>query len=292
MVSVITVNYNGIADTRIFLDSFRKWVVNTDYEMIVVDNASTDNEAEILSQEYDWIRTIRSDTNLGFAGGNNLGIDVAAGDLLLFINNDIIIGSDFLSPLVDRLQKEEKTGVVSPRIVYPDQSLYYGGCKSINKYLTRIKYITGKDTTESGTATETALAHGACMMVKRDVIDKAGKWPEMYFLYSEELDWCLSIKDYGYKIWYEPQSLVCHTGSRSTGADSPLKYYYNTRNRFLLYKRHLIGQIWMEAFLYELGIAVPKRCITLVLSKKRKLIVPVLYGVIDALSNKFGKRRY
>lgn len=292
MVSVITVNYNGLNDTRNFLSSFRQNVRSADYEMIVVDNGSRTDEAQILSEEFDWIKTIRSEVNLGFAGGNNLGIKASEGAFLLFINNDIIVSSDFLQLLVSRLTSDSMIGVVSPKIVYSDGSLCYGGCKPLGKYLIKIKYITDNSDPQVNIASETPLAHGAAMMVRREAIENAGDWPEAYFLYSEEIDWCLAISRLGHKIWYEPESVVCHIGSQSIGKDSPIKYYYNTRNRFLLYKRNLKGITRLLSTLFELTIAVPQRCINLVTDKKYSFLKPVISGVVDALTNRFGKRRY
>jgi GT2 family glycosyltransferase len=292
MVSIITVNYNGLKDTRNFLASLKQNIDNADYEMIVVDNGSVQNEAIILQDEFEWAKVIRSEENLGFAGGNNIGIDNANGNFLLFINNDIIISSEFLTSLINRLSSDEKIGIVSPKIVYSDNRLCYGGCQPLGKYLIKINYITDNRNPQTNLATETSLAHGAAMITKREVIEKVGKWPENYFLYSEEVDYCLTIKRDGYTIWYEPESIVCHIGSQSTGKDSPLKYYYNTRNRFLLYKRNLKGITKIISTLYELAIAVPQRCINLALSKKYSLLKPVLLGTMDAIANRFGRRRY
>ncbi len=292
MVSIITVNYNGLEDTRDFLTSLKQNIGNTDYEMIVVDNGSTQDEAKILQNEFEWIKAIRSEKNLGFAGGNNIGIDNAKGDFLLFINNDIIVSSNFITPLINRLSSDKKIGIVSPKIVFSDNRLCYGGCKPLGKYLIKINYITDNLNPQVNIATETSLAHGAAMMIKKEIIEKVGKWQENYFLYSEEVDYCLTIKRSGYTVWYEPQSVICHIGSQSTGKDSPLKYYYNTRNRFLLYKRNLKGMAKIISTLYELAIAVPQRCINLALSKKYSLLKPVLLGTADAIANKFGKRRY
>lgn len=292
MISIITVNYNGLEDTRNFLSSLRNNVSFADYEMIVVDNGSRQNEAELLSSEFDWIKAIRSENNMGFAGGNNLGIDNATGDIFLFINNDIIISSDFIAPLVNRLSSDNRIGVVSPKIIYSNGPLCYGGCKLLGRYLIRINYITDNSDPQTNVSAETALAHGAAMMIRKEITEKVGKWPEAYFLYSEEVDYCLAIKRKGYTIWYEPKAIVCHIGSQTTGKISPLKYYYNTRNRFLLYKRNLKGATRILSILFELAIAVPQRCINLVVNKKAKFLKPVITGVLDAMLNRFGRRRY
>ena len=108
MISIITVNYNGIVDTRNLLNSLCINIVDIEYEMVVVDNGSKENEAELLQQEFFQIKAIRSDVNLGFSGGNNLGVKYSKGDYLLFLNNDLIITSDFITPLLDIFSQKEK----------------------------------------------------------------------------------------------------------------------------------------------------------------------------------------
>lgn len=142
-ISVITVNYNGLSDTRVFLESFRKEIQEVDYEIIVVDNASVNNEAKILEDEFEGVICVRSDVNLGFSGGNNLGVQYSTGELLLFMNNDIIIKSNFISPLLERLSEDKNIVAISPQIRYMDNTLCYGGCEPIDKYLLRIHYLSG-----------------------------------------------------------------------------------------------------------------------------------------------------
>src|SRR5690606_21150773 len=155
---------------------------------------------------------LRSEQNLGFAGGNNLGIKKSTGDLLFFVNNDTILTSNCIEPLIEKFSTDEFIGGVSPKIKYfeaPD-IIQYAGYTAMNPYTARNKGIGNleKDVGQYDLATETFFAHGAAMMIKKEAIDKVGPMPEVFFLYYEEFDWCEKIRKVGYKIFYEPKSVI------------------------------------------------------------------------------------
>lgn len=291
MISIITVNYNGFVDTRNLLNSLYDNIAENEYEVIVVDNASKENEAELLQREFSWIKAIRSDVNLGFSGGNNLGVKYSKGDYLLFLNNDLIITSDFITPLLDIFSQKEKVGIVSPQILNMDGSLCYGGCEPIGRFLLRIHYLSGDPENGLPTPQEVSLAHGAALMIKRDILNSIGGWPDIYFLYSEEIDLSLHVNKKGYSIWYEPSSVVYHLGSQSTGKGSPLIYYYNTRNRLLLYKRNLEGIIRLLSIIYQLFVINSILSVKLVLLRQTALFKAVCVGSMDFLQGKFYQKK-
>ena len=115
-LSVITVNYNGFHDTCEFIDSWAATVFSVSYEMIVIDNGSTANEAALLQKTYPFIQAVRSEQNLGFAGGNNLGINLAKGKYLFLLNNDVCMVKDAIPLLIKRLLSSDKIAGVSPLI--------------------------------------------------------------------------------------------------------------------------------------------------------------------------------
>ena len=220
-------------------------------EVIVVDNGSKVDEAVLISQRYPQVKTIRSNQNLGFAGGNNLGIKAAQGRFLYFINNDTLLSlqtSDYKSQtsfqsLIDRLKSSEKIGMVCPKIrfAWANQPIQFAGYTSLSAITLRNQSIGfgEEDHGQYDKAHPTPYAHGAAMMVKREALEKVGLMPECYFLYYEELDWSMMFQRAGYNIWYEPACTIFHKESQSTGSDSPLKIYYITRNRFLFAKRNV-----------------------------------------------------
>ena len=127
------------------------------------------------------------------------------------------------------------------RFAWGNTPIQYAGYTPLSKITLRNSAI-GCGEADNGqydTPHPTPYAHGAAMMVKREVIDKVGMMPECYFLYYEELDWSMMIRRAGYDIWYEPACTIYHKESQATGQNSPLKSYYMTRNRLLFAKRNI-----------------------------------------------------
>lgn len=262
LLSIITVNYNGLKDTCELMESLP--LNDESLEVIVVDNASKEDEASVIAQRFPQVKVIRSKQNLGFAGGNNLGIQAAKGKYLFFINNDTLLRpqtSDF-RPLMNRLESSEKIGMACPKIRFSwgNQPIQYTGYTRLSSITLRNHPI-GYGEEDHGQYDKphiTPYAHGAAMMVKREVIEKAGMMPECYFLYYEELDWSMMIRRAGYEIWYEPACTIYHKESQTTGQQSPLRGYYITRNRLLFAKRNIKGGTLLLSYLYLIGIVAPK----------------------------------
>lgn len=291
-LSIITINYNGLADTCALIDTIP---FNDDsLEVIVVDNASIEDEAAIIERRYPQIQVIRSNTNLGFAGGNNLGIKAAHGKYLFFINNDTLLRpqTSDLIPLIHRLESSPKIGAVCPKIrfAWGDNPIQFAGYTPLSPVTMRNRAI-GFGETDQGqydTAHLTPYAHGAAMMVKREVIDKAGLMPECYFLYYEELDWSMMIRRAGYDIWYEPAVSIFHKESQATGQDSPLRTYYITRNRLLFVKRNINGIEKILSYIYIIGVVGLKDILKNLLRRRRDLAQATFKGICVFINSKFS----
>lgn len=242
-VSIITVNYNQTAATEALLDSIFDTNTYFSLEIIVVDNGSNNTPMGEWKRKYPPVNFIESAANLGFAGGNNLGIKEAHGEYFFFVNNDTVFTDDLVSILAATLDEHPEVGIVSPKIRYYDQpnTLQYAGFTPMNYYTARNNCIGNmeRDNGQYDNLTgETGFPHGAAMMVRREAIQKAGLMPEYYFLYYEEMDWCEQIKKAGYKIWVNMQALIYHKESMSVGASSPMKEYFMNRNRILFIRRN------------------------------------------------------
>ena len=272
LVSFITVNYDHPEVTLDLLSSLRR-ISYPNIEIIVVDNASPKDDPSILKSSYPDIIFIQSPVNLGFAGGNNLGIREAQGKYLFFINNDTEVAPGFLEPLVAKCESDAKVGAVSPKIkfyAHPD-TIQFCGQAPMNHYTMRSHGI-GHGVVDNGQFNVDSLTHfvhGAAMMVPRSVIAEIGLMPECYFLYYEELDWCASIKRAGYQLWYIHNSEILHKESISTGKMSPFKTYYMNRSRLLYLRRNVKGVTFIIAAVYQILIAIPKN-LTVFLFKKDK----------------------
>lgn len=290
MVSIITINYNGWQDTCELIDSLKRYETYP-YEVIVVDNASQGDDVQCLRSAYPDARVVASDRNLGFAGGNNLGYRYASGNYLFFLNNDMLIKSPFLAPLVHRLQEGDYAGV-SPCIHFlykPGQIQYYG-----YRDMTR---ITLRHTTEPfDTAhveefikpAQTEVLHGGAMMFRREAIEKVGLMTEAYFLFYEEFDWSRRFREAGYKLFYEPSSNVYHKESMTIKPKTPLRNYYLTRSRIIFARRNNKGVSCFLSCLYLVLISAPHKILNYVRRGNWNMISSVWKGTFTGLFAKIN----
>lgn len=288
-LSIITVNFNGLNDTCALIDSI---TFNEDMEVIVVDNGSKENEASILQEHFPSIKAIRSDKNLGFAGGNNLGLKAAKGKYLYLINNDTVFKQFNPQLLIRRLEASPKIGVVCPKIrfAWDNNPIQFAGYTPLSPITIRNQAIGfgEEDKGQYDTPRQTPYAHGAAMMLKREIIDKVGLMPEFFFLYYEELDWSMMITRAGYEIWYEPTCTIYHKESQSTGQNSPLRTYYITRNRLLLVKRNSKGIKKYLAFVYLQMIVATRDILNYLFKGRIDLLKATTKGLQDFNKSHFN----
>ena len=288
-ISIITINYNGLKDTCELIDTLP--LENDKLEVIVVDNASLQDEASIIEQRYPRVTVVRSIKNLGFAGGNNLGIQASHGRYLFFINNDTIIETkneeqrnNFLQPLIERLESSDKIGMVCPKIRFSwgNHLIQYAGYTPLSSITMRNHSIGfgEEDHGQYDTPHQTPYAHGAAMLVKREVINRVGMMPECFFLYYEELDWSMMIRRAGYEIWFDPSFTVYHKESQSTGQDSPLRTYYLTRNRLLFVRRNIHQPERLLSYIYLIGVVAVKDCLKSLFRRRLDLVKAIMCGII------------
>ena len=283
-ISIITINYNGLHDTCALIETIPN---NDKLEVIVVDNASKNQEAEAdtISKKYPYVKVIKSEKNLGFAGGNNLGIKAAQGKYLFFINNDTIFKDFNIQALIDRLESSPTIGVVCPKIrfAWGSNPIQFTGYTPLSKITVRNQSIGfgEEDQGQYDIPHPTPYAHGAAMLIKREAIEKTGLMPECFFLYYEELDWSMMFTRAGFQIWYEPQCTIYHKESQSTGQNSPLRTYYMVRNRLLLVKRNWDGLTKYFTYAYLIGVVGLRDILKHVLTGKWELVRATFRGIRD-----------
>ena len=287
-VSVITVNYNQEQVTCDMLQSLRN-VTWPNVEVFVVDNASS-RDCGIIKELYPEVILIKSEVNLGFAGGNNLAIKQATGDYILLLNNDTIVEPGFLEPLLETFVKHPEAGIVSPKIVfyYSDNLVQYAGTNPISAVTCRgetIGYMQKNDA-RFDVERETHLSHGACMMVSREALNKVGLMDENYFMFYEEYDYCERVRQAGFKIFYNGHSSILHKQSISIGKNSPIKSYYMTRNRLYFSRKNFTGISRLSAVLYNYVIAMPKNALQELLKGRMENSVAIVKGSIWNLFHK------
>ena len=281
-LSIITINYNGLEDTCSLIESIP---FNEKMEVIVVDNASKNSEAETIAQRFPHVKVIKSAENVGFAGGNNIGIREARGKYIFLINNDTYFKDFNIDALIERMEQSPDIAIVCPKIrfAWGSNPIQFAGYTSLSTITVRNHAIGfgEEDHGQYNTAHPTPYAHGAAMLIKREALEKVGFMPECYFLYYEELDWSMMFTRAGYQIWYEPQCTVFHKESKTTGQNSPLRTYYITRNRLLLVKRHGKGLSKALAYCYLIFIVATRDLLKYALSAKFGLAKATAKGIWD-----------
>jgi GT2 family glycosyltransferase len=283
-VSVITVNFNQPAVTEALLASIFKTNTYTNIEIIVVDNGSKNNEVQRWKAEYPDIIFIRSEANLGFAGGNNLGIKAATGDYYFLVNNDTEFTEGLIETLVNTLESNAKIGIISPKIKFfqlPD-TLQYVGFTPMNFYTCRNQCLgfLEKDKGQYDNLNQpTGYCHGAAMMLRKEAVEKAGLMTENFFLYYEEMDWNEHIKRAGYQAWVNTNALIYHKESVSVGQGSPLKEYFMNRNRILFIRRNAPLNKALVFYVYFVLVVMPRNVLNYIKHKNYSFIAVLFRAV-------------
>jgi GT2 family glycosyltransferase len=280
------VNFNQRAVTVECLNSLKQ-VTYPNLEIFMVDNGSA-SENRVSAHEFPDVTFIQSETNLGFAGANNLALKVATGDYFLLLNNDTEVPPEFLDPLVSTFADHPDAGIVSPKIIFynTDHLIQYAGTVAINP-LTCRGYTIGykeKDLGQYDREYQTDLAHGACMLIRKEVVEKIGMLYEKYFLYYEEYDFCEMAKRAGFSIYYNGHSHILHKHSVSVGVFSPLKSYYMSKNRILFARRNFTPLNKLMSITYYFLLALPKNILSEALSGRSKNSIAMVKGAFRNLA--------
>lgn len=244
-IAVILVNYNGLNDTIECVKSILESDY-TNYKIIIVDNDSSDREKIVkdtfLNENAD---VLTSDKNIGFSGGNNIGIRYAAekydSDYYLLLNNDTVVSKDAFKELVKGTIVFEKVGIVTGLINYyskPDTAWYAGGVFNFNTGIA--DHPIGGMLLENGVdgCYKTTFISGCLMLIKKEVIENVGLLDEEYFLYAEDTDYCCRVMNAGYAMVYAPNAVIYHKVSASTGNQSKQQQYYTMRNGCYIIKKY------------------------------------------------------
>lgn len=283
-ISIISVNYNQPIATMEFLRSVKACYSQADIEVIVVDNGSLEDYENEFNACFKDIIYIRSVKNLGFAGGNNLGIKYATGDYIFFVNNDTVFTPGLLEHLEDTMLANPSIGAISPKIMYFDDPsiIQYAGFTPMNYYTCSNRCVGQFEVDKKQydhLIGPTGFAHGAAMMVSRAALDVAGPMPENYFLYYEEMDWCETIRRKGFDIWINTDATIYHKESLAVGKDSSLKEYFMNRNRILFIRRNASTFQRFIFYIYFGILVVPRNCIRYVLKRKPSYIKTLLSAI-------------
>ena len=243
-VFIILLNYNSYEDTIECVESIAESEKELNYKIIIVDNNSTDDSKEKLANDLNYIY-LQANENGGFAKGNNIGIKYAmenGADYILLLNNDTIIEKNSISKMIKEIEKRQNVGAIGCRIMYYDNKKlinYNGGKINWLKASTIHEDYKKEYKTNGQDFKYTEFITGCCMLIKKEVIEKVGLLPEEYFMYYEDLDYCIKVKEAGYKLGVLTTSVIYHKVSSSSGGEnSPFSIKWGNRNRRIFIEKY------------------------------------------------------
>jgi GT2 family glycosyltransferase len=291
LVSIVTVNYRQPEATVAFLESLNNQSFRS-YEVILVDNDPLTDYASAFAAVCPSLKLIINKDNIGFAAANNQGMSLAEGSFFFLLNNDTEVTDGFFEKCLAAFD-DPQVGAISPLICYykSGEQIQYAGFTPIdwrgrNKLIGQHQIDCGQFSQEK----DTPYAHGAAMILRRDVWEKTGGMSEDFFLYYEELAWSEKIRAAGYRIRVVPQARIYHKASLSTGQDSPLKLYYLTRNRLVFMHKFSNNKLRVLFFLYFFGFVFPLRTFSLWRSGRKKHLNAFIQAVQDWLKGRLGRQ--
>jgi N-acetylglucosaminyl-diphospho-decaprenol L-rhamnosyltransferase len=225
-LSIVIVNWNVREALRNCLNSILAQATTVELEVLVVDNASSDRSAEMVVQEFGDVRLIRNSTNVGFARANNQGIELARGRFILILNPDTVVRERSLEQMVHFADAHPDVGALGPMLVAENGGIDYRCARRFPTLWSDLKKRLGLAHPVFGdnammdwdhtSSREVELLSGACMLVRREVIETVWMLDEGFFMFGEDVDWCFRIRRAGWKIFYLADAVVIHLGGQSS----------------------------------------------------------------------------
>lgn len=260
-LSIVILNYNTCDHLRGCLQALRaEGSTSLDggpilAEVLVVDNASADGSADMVAAEFPWVRLIRSPRNGGYAFGNNQALRVARGEAVLLLNPDTLLPPGSLRALLDKLHEHPQAGIIGPKLLRPDGSMHLACRRSFPTPSVAFYRLTGLSRLfpksrhfgrynltyiDPDIPIDVDSVCGACLLVRRAVVERIGLLDERFFMYGEDLDWCLRTRQAGWTVRYEPAVVVQHQHGAASRQRAFRTNFYFFRAMDLFYRKHYV----------------------------------------------------
>lgn len=298
-LSVIIVNYNVKYFLENTIRSLKDTVKNIDYEIIIVDNASRDGSRDHILSKFSDVKYIYNNSNLGFATANNQGLKISSGKFILILNPDTIVKENSVNLLVDYMKKNEKTGLVTCKIIGPEGTLDASCHRSFPTIWNSFCHLSGLGRLFHGSKlfasynllyleddriAEVDAVSGSFMLLRREIIEEGIMMPEEYFMYGEDIDFCYQIKKSGYKIEYVPIAEIIHYRGQSSKKDKiKLRKYFFDSMKIFVKKNYTSKYSLFFKFILDLAIMF-----TFVMSIGKIVFRMYLLPIIDIISYLIG----
>ncbi|MGB4397965.1 MAG: glycosyltransferase family 2 protein [Daejeonella sp.] len=246
-VSIVVLNWNG----QSFLEQFLPSICASTYpnlQVIIGDNASTDNSVSFVRSHYSKVRIILNDKNYGFAGGYNKVLDQVESDYYILLNSDVEVEPGWIEPVIELMESDSKIAAAQPKVrSYRAKHMfeYAGAAGGFMDFLGyplcrgRIFDTVEADTGQYDDVKEIFWASGAALFIRRSRWEEVGGLDEDFFAHMEEIDLCWRLKNIGLKVMYCPNSVVYHVGGGTLSSENPFKTYLNFRNNLILIQKNL-----------------------------------------------------
>lgn len=258
-LSITICSWNTKEDTRKCLQSIYDCYHEGKIETIVIENASEDSSAEMIENEFPWVKLIKLKQNVGFAKGHNIGFKESKGEILMALNSDTIVHGGALKKLISFFMQNKDVGIAGPKLLNPDGSLQYS-CRKFPTPLAALFRNTplGKMFPKNKFARDYLMqdwAHdesrdvdwlsGAALCIKRELYEKIGGFDEQFFMYLEDVDLCKRAHEAGYRVVYLPDAIITHAIGRSSDrvANEMIKQFH--KSMMLYYKKHNLRKIFI-----------------------------------------------
>ncbi len=251
-LSIIIVNWNGQDLLRKCLEHVQQTARNISYEIIVVDNASTDGSQAMVQHEFPDVQLIENSENTGFATANNQGIAISQGRYVLLLNSDAFVNDETLDTMVAFMDEHPEAGMAGCKLFYEDGRLQ-PSCSRFPTLASELYATLGLEKLfpksqifgqhlmlhwDYNDVRDVEVVMGAFMLVRRQVIDEVGVMDERYFMYSEEVDWCFRIKQQGWKILFNPDAQAVHLWGGTAGRVSSLMHVQMYRSKVQYFRKN------------------------------------------------------
>lgn len=256
-VSIILVNYNGAEILLDCLNSIQKFIDIPNYEIILVDNASSDGSVELVAANYPHIRLVKEIENRGFGAGNNIGAKFATGEFLFLLNTDTVLISNILPHLIQLMQADSQVGIIGPKLLNPDGSLQISVSPALGikgEYEARQRHQAYQNVSQQSLIEqkfqeiqEVDIVVGAAFFIRSSLFHDLGGFDEKFFMYFEESDLCQRAQYRGYKIIYTPDVSLIHLKGYSIQKAANIMAIEYRRSQIYYYQKH--RPLWEQLIL-------------------------------------------
>lgn len=294
-ICIVVLVYNCLDHTRACLASLRA-ISYQNYEIVVVDNGSSDGSDVCLPAEFPEVSYLRQNENLGFTGGNNIGIAwcLQKGcDAVLLLNNDTVVSADFLTQMATHLTR---CNIVTPKISFTNRPDLFGACMGgFNYFLgTWRKNAYGKPLRLFTETTKVEMAAACCLLIPAYIINKVGLLDDNYFLYYEDADFITRARKNGFELVYESSAIISHNERTSTDSNkmSAIALYYNIRNRMYYVRKFSCNNLNYYLFILFYFNIILFKCINWLCTNRYVYVRATFLAIHDYAFDRMNKSKH